>query len=79
MPIAATGFYLAVLREGEVEAGDPLELIAAPRDRMSVADIARLYTADAPDQELLRRVSELAALPDGWRAHFRARLWKPDA
>jgi hypothetical protein len=24
-------------------------------------------------------VSELAALPESWRAYFRKRLWKPDA
>ena len=74
-----TGFYLAVLREGEVTAGDPLELIASHQDRVSVADIARMFTADAADQELLRRASELPALPEGWRDHFRARLWEPDA
>ena len=74
-----TGFYLAVLREGEVAGGDPLELVAAQDDRVSVADITRIFTADAADQELLRRASELPALPEGWRDHFRARLWEPDA
>jgi len=27
---------------------------------------------------LLRRVSELPALPAGWRDYFRKRLWDPD-
>jgi MOSC domain-containing protein YiiM len=74
-----TGFYLAVLREGEVAAGDPLELVASQQDRVSVAEIAGLFTADAPDQELLRRVSQLPGLPEGWRDHFRARLQEPNA
>jgi MOSC domain-containing protein YiiM len=74
-----TGFYLSVLREGQVTAGDPLELIASHQDRVSVADIAHMFTADAVDQDLLRRASELPALPEGWRDHFRARLWGPDA
>ncbi len=74
-----SGFYLAVLQEGEVAAGDPIELLAPDRDRVSIEEIVRLYAAGAEDQALLRRVSELPALPEGWRAHFRSRLWEPDA
>ena len=74
-----TGFYFAVLREGELAAGDPLELIGSNEDRVSIAEIVRLFAAGAADQEQLLRVSELSALPEGWREHFRARLWKPDA
>jgi len=44
-----------------------------------VADIATLYSADATNQDLLRRVSELPALPLSWRDHFRKRLWDPDS
>jgi MOSC domain-containing protein YiiM len=69
-----SGFYLAVLREGEIAAGDPLELIESPGERMSVAEIARLAGDDTADPELLRRVSELPALAESWRKHFRARL-----
>jgi len=69
-----SGFYLAVVAEGEVEAGDALELVAGGGDRMSVAAIARLYTDGAPDAGSLRRASALGALPEEWRDHFRARL-----
>ena len=69
-----TGFYLAVLREGEVAAGDPLELVAPEGDRISVADVVRIFASDEADDGLLRRASELAALPEGWRRRFRARL-----
>lgn len=37
-------------------------------------DIVSLYTADAENQELVRRVTELPALPKGWRDYFRKRL-----
>lgn len=38
-----SGFYLAVLREGEVAAGDPIELIARADREVTVADVvARL-------------------------------------
>ena len=73
------GFYFSVAQEGEVAAGDSIELLARDGNGVSVADIVELYTADATKQDLLQRVSELAALPENWRAYFRKRLWKPDA
>jgi MOSC domain-containing protein YiiM len=74
-----TGFYLAVLREGEVTAGESLEWLARDEHGVKVADIVQLYTADAANQDLLRRASELPGLPEGWRDYFRKRLWEPDA
>jgi MOSC domain-containing protein YiiM len=73
------GFYLAVAKEGEVAAGDSIEQLARDENGVTVAEIVELYTADAAKQDLLQRVSELAALPENWRAYFRKRLWKPDA
>jgi MOSC domain-containing protein YiiM len=73
------GFYFAVAQEGDVAAGDSIELLARDENGVTVADIVELYTADAAKQDLLQRVSELAALPENWRAYFRKRLWKPDA
>jgi MOSC domain-containing protein YiiM len=73
------GFYLAVVQEGEVTAGDSFELIARDEHGVTVADVVALYAADAANQDLLRRVSELPALPEGWREYFRKRLWEPDA
>ena len=73
-----TGFYLAVLREGEVTAGDSIELLARDEHGVTVTDIVNLYTADATNQDLLRRVSELPTLPAGWRDYFRQRIWDPD-
>src|SRR5262249_47065205 len=72
------GFYLAVLREGEVAAGDSIELLARDKNEITVAEIVNLYKADATNQELLRRVSDLPALPESWREYFRKRLWNPD-
>jgi len=72
------GFYLAVRKEGEVAAGDSIELLARDQSGITVAEIVNLYTADAANQDLLRRVSELSALPESWRNYFRKRLWNPD-
>src|SRR5215471_7917174 len=72
------GFYLAVLQEGEAGAGDSIELLARDKQGITVAKIVNLYTVDAANQDLLRRVSELSALPQSWRNYFRKRLWNPD-
>lgn len=73
-----TGFYLVVTREGEVKAGDSIQLDARPGDSLTVADIVSLYAADSENQELLLRATRLAGLPESWRDYFRKRLWEPD-
>jgi MOSC domain-containing protein YiiM len=74
-----SGFYLAVLQDGEVSAGQSFELTNRNEPAVTLADIVNLYTADAASQDLLRRVSETPSLPDSWREYFRKRLWEPDA
>ena len=73
-----SGFYFAVLKEGEVTAGDSIELLKGDEHGVTVADIVNLYGRDAANRELLRRVSELPSLPESWRDYFRKRLWNPD-
>jgi MOSC domain-containing protein YiiM len=72
------GFYFAVVIEGEVAAGDSIDLLARDENGITVADIVNLYRRDATNQELLRRASELPSLPKNWRDYFRTRLWNPD-
>lgn len=74
-----TGFYLGVLEEGSVTAGDSIKSLSRDEHGVTVADIVNLYKADATNQELLRRASELPALPSFWRDYFRKRLWDPDS
>jgi MOSC domain-containing protein YiiM len=73
-----SGFYLAVAREGDVAAGDAIERIARDERGLTVADVVRLYDADAANQPLLVRASEHPALPAPWRDFFRKRLWEAD-
>lgn len=73
------GFYLAVVQEGDIGAGDSIDLVAEDDSRVTVADVVGLYGADATNPELLRRASELPALPESWRRYFRERLREPDA
>jgi MOSC domain-containing protein YiiM len=73
-----TGFYLAVAEEGGVAAGDSIELVKRDEHNVTITDVVNLYHKDATNQELLRRVSELASLPEAWREYFRKRIWNPD-
>jgi MOSC domain-containing protein YiiM len=73
-----SGFYFAVPKEGEVTAGDSIDLLKRDKHGVTIADVVNLYRRDAMNQDLLRRVSELPSLPQSWRDYFRTRLWNPD-
>ena len=73
-----TGFYLAVVKEGEVAADDSIELLEQDQHNVTIADVVNLYRRDATNQDMLRRVSELPSLPESWRDYFRKRIWNPD-
>jgi len=69
-----TGFYFSVLKEGEVSAGDELELIEKNVSGVRVVDVTRLYSSDKENVDLLRRAIATEALPDKWRDYFRKRV-----
>jgi MOSC domain-containing protein YiiM len=71
-----TGFYLAVLQEGEVGAGDRIEFVEKNMGGVRVSDITRLYTRDKQNVELLRRAIGTEALPESWKSYFEKRLEK---
>ncbi|MBV8565844.1 MAG: MOSC domain-containing protein [Methylobacteriaceae bacterium] len=66
------GFYLRVLEEGEVGAGDEIAKVADGPERFTVADIdALLYLpGHRPDQ--LQRALRIPALSTGWKGSFEA-------
>jgi len=72
-----SGFYLAVVREGEVTSGDALEVVGRDAHGVTVADVASLYSSDRHNEELLRRAVEVPALPEGWKEDFKRRLSEP--
>ena len=69
-----SGFYLAVLKEGEVGTGDEFEPVKRDANDVKVKDITRLYTSEKRNAELLRRAIDVEALPESWRDYFRDRL-----
>jgi MOSC domain-containing protein YiiM len=74
-----TGFYFAVLREGDVGAGDEIQAIARDPNAVPVSEITRLYVAKRygdDDVASVRRALRVAALPESWKGYFRERLQK---
>ncbi len=71
-----TGFYFAVLEEGEVAAGDSISLLHGDEHQIKVADIVRLYRQDKYNLDLMRRVVAVEALPEEWRDYFQQRIEK---
>ena len=71
-----SGFYLAVLQEGEVGAGDEIELIEQNKSGVRVSDVTRLYVSDKSNIDLLRRAIGTEALPESWRSYFQHQLKK---
>lgn len=73
------GFYLRVLEEGEVEAGDAVVLVRTDPAAMTVAGVdALLYLPDRDRGDLQRAVA-MPALPEGWRTSFRELLDRDDS
>ncbi|MFY9609817.1 MAG: MOSC domain-containing protein [Blastocatellia bacterium] len=68
------GFYLSVLEEGVVAAGDTIEPVSHDPAAVTVADITSLYASDRPDLELMKRAVGVEALPSGWRDKFLKQL-----
>src|SRR5207248_1523382 len=69
-----TGFYLAVLREGDVGAGDAIEPVSRDPLGVTVADAVRLFAGEVDDPDLLDRTVRVEALPEEWRAAFRRKI-----
>jgi len=69
-----TGFYLSVLKEGEVGVDDAFELFDKNASGVRVVDVTRLYGSDKKNVELLRRAIATEALPESWKEYFRKRI-----
>jgi MOSC domain-containing protein YiiM len=69
-----TGFYLAIVREGEVGQGDDITHVPGANADGSIAELFALYGDKTPDRKRLTHAIELAGLSDAWRDHFRTQL-----
>ncbi len=68
------GFYLRVLEEGEVGAGDPIERVAVGPEAMTVREISALLYLPGQTVRQLERAIAIPALSEGWRGSFAALL-----
>jgi MOSC domain-containing protein YiiM len=71
-----TGFYLAVLREGEVGVGDEMNLLSRDENAVPVSEITRLYVTkryDKKDLASIQQVQNVAALPESWKQYLLGR------
>ena len=58
------GAYLAIVQEGEVAAGDPLEVVHRPGHQVTVRTVARAYHGE---RALVPGLLEASELPASWR------------
>ncbi len=68
-----TGFYLRVLQEGVVEAGNPVyPLPSRERVKVTVAEVLEIYRTKRATEVQIRRILALAALPEDWKQRLAA-------
>ena len=68
------GFYLRVLTEGEVRAGDEIVRTARGPHALTVAEVDALLYLPGHDVEKLKAAVDVPALSPGWRDSFRSML-----
>lgn len=72
------GFYLRVITEGVVEAGDEIVRTRVGPEELSVADVDGLLYLPDRDEEKLRATLRIPALSPGWQQSFRELVEKAD-
>jgi ferredoxin-NADP reductase/MOSC domain-containing protein YiiM len=72
------GFYMRVITEGRIQAGDPIVKTVTGPGALSVADTDALLYLPGRDRAKLRVAVEIPALSPGWRGSFRDLLAEPE-
>jgi MOSC domain-containing protein YiiM len=69
------GFYLRVLQEGRIAAGDSVRKTAPESEiRMTIAELVRIVTSRSPTREELAGIMRLDALPRSWKERLTAKF-----
>ncbi|MER8683355.1 MOSC and FAD-binding oxidoreductase domain-containing protein [Mesorhizobium sp. M1405] len=68
------GFYLRVLEEGQVEAGDEIVQVGMGPEHMTVSEVNALLYLPGHPRSQLERALRIPALSPGWRGSFQALL-----
>ncbi len=72
------GFYLRVLEEGTVRAGDEIVKVATGPQRMTVAEVDALLYLPGHPRPAIGRALLIPALSPGWQGSFRSILDEPE-
>ncbi|MBI4164967.1 MAG: MOSC domain-containing protein [Acidobacteria bacterium] len=64
------GFYLRVLKEGQIEAGDEIRVARARDPRMTIAELVQLSNSKILTPTQLERILALDALTPSWKEDF---------
>jgi MOSC domain-containing protein YiiM len=68
-----SGIYFSVVREGEVGAGDAIELVSRDENNITVADIVQIYVREA-NEDLVRRAIQVTALAASLKDYFQQQI-----
>jgi MOSC domain-containing protein YiiM len=68
------GFYLRVLEEGRIEAGNKIELVSQATDSLSIRDCMLAYGKNERQKEMIVRALNISALSEAWRNDLMRRL-----
>jgi MOSC domain-containing protein YiiM len=69
-----SGFYFSIAREGDVQEGDAIEVVARDERKLSIATTVDLKYSEKPDVGLLKIAAAHPALSPSWREEFAERL-----
>ena len=63
------GFYLRVMKEGELAAGDRIERVDVP-DSVTIAEFLKVYGSKRPSRRAISRVLAAPGLSHAWRTYL---------
>jgi MOSC domain-containing protein YiiM len=69
-----SGFYFSVVDEGKVGAGDEFQFLGGETPTLTILDAFRLFLPSSGNVDLLRRATQVQALPQSWRERFQMKL-----
>ena len=76
MDARKNGFYLRVLEEGIIEAGDTIQKTGDDGHGLTIDEVIQLYTIRKQDVDLLEKAVNSPSLPKDWTEYFEVRLVK---
>jgi MOSC domain-containing protein YiiM len=69
-----TGFYLSIASEGDLGAGDTIEILERHPAAISIPELLRMYLKEGVSPDRLREVIVIPALSDAWRTELQKQV-----